>query len=105
MLKALPIQAPSSKLIPRWPFRSGRPRVIIRPVSVTIPAPVITPKIPNSGDLESSDGAAAARERACCAGPGRGTTSVEAAIWGLLLTPGADSCDHGKTGTQLGRKL
>src|SRR5262249_45149129 len=97
--------APSSKPIPRWPFRSGTPSVIIRPVSVTIPAPVITPKIPSSGDLESSDGADVAIARTSCAGPGRGSVVVEAAISGLSLALSADSCDHGKPGTQFGGKI
>src|SRR5271163_3274353 len=80
MLKALLIHAPSSKPIPRWPFRSASPSEIMRPVSVTIPAPMITPRIPSNGLFESSEGATAASPCATCSGGGKRTAEVAADI-------------------------
>jgi NAD(P)-dependent dehydrogenase (short-subunit alcohol dehydrogenase family) len=58
-LNALAIQAPSSKPIPTFPLRSAEPRDNRRPASVTIPAPMTTPRIPSSGLWDKSDGRAA----------------------------------------------
>ena len=58
-LNALAIQAPSSKPIPTFPLRSAKPRDNRRPASVTIPAPMTTPRIPSSGLWDKSDGRAA----------------------------------------------
>src|SRR5271163_2902345 len=104
-LNALPIQAPSSKLIPTWPFRSAVPKVIMRPASVTIPAPMITPRMPSSGLFERSAGPAATRACAICAEVGCGTTVVEAAIQYAPLLRGAHRGNNGEPGTQRGREV
>src|ERR1700756_2166139 len=97
--KAVPIHALSSYPNPWIPLKSGRPRVIMRLVSVTTPAPVTTPKIPSSGLVETSAGIAAAAARAISTAEGR-IVMVEAAI--CPRSPSrADSCDHRKAGTQL----
>src|SRR5580692_3999624 len=105
ILNALPIQAPSSKLIPTWPFRSAVPKVIMRPASVTIPAPMITPRMPSSGLFERSAGPAATKACAICAEVGCGTTVVEAAIQYAPLVRGAHRGNNGEPGTQRGREV
>src|SRR6202453_3786957 len=97
-LKALSSQAPSSKLMPTWPFKSARPRLSRRPARVTSPAPVTTPRIPRRGRVDTSDGIAAAAARAISSADGR-IVMVEAAI-DFRLSSGADSCYHRKSGTQ-----
>src|SRR5215831_362257 len=77
MLYALLIHAPSSKPNPKPPLRSARPSEIMRPVSVTTPAPMMTPRIPSSGLFESSLGIAAAADCAIRIG---GTAMVDEAI-------------------------
>src|SRR5258708_2389929 len=97
-LKALSSQAPSSKLMPTCPFKSARPRVSMRPVRVTSPAPMTTPRIPRRGLVETSDGMAAAAPRAMSAGVGR-TAMLEAVmIFRLLSRP--DGGDDRKSGAQ-----
>src|SRR5580698_11392292 len=97
-LKALSSQAPSSRLMPTWPFKSAMPRLSMRPARVTSPAPVTTPKIPRRGRVDTSDGIAAAAACAICIADGR-TVMVEASIDSWLLS-GADSCHHRKSWTQ-----
>jgi hypothetical protein len=58
------------------------PREIMRLVSVTIPAPVTTPRIPSSGLVEVSAGIAAATARAISTAVGR-SVLLEAAIYVL----------------------
>src|ERR1700722_153968 len=97
-LKALSSQAPSSKLMPTWPFKSARPRLSMRPARVTSPAPVTTPRIPRRGRVDTSDGIAAAAACAISSADGR-IVMVEAAI-DFRLSSGADRCYHRKPGTQ-----
>ena len=52
----------------------------MRPVSVTMPAPIMTPRIPSRGLFERSAGIAPAVACAICIGVGRGTAIVDAAI-------------------------
>src|SRR5579864_8190627 len=101
-LKALSNQAPLSKLMPTWPFKSARPRVSMRPARVTSPAPVTTPKIPSRGRVDTSAGMAAAVARAISTADGR-TAMLEAAICSTSPSR-ADSCDHRKSGTQFRRE-
>src|SRR5271156_6758019 len=101
-LKALSSQAPSSTLMPTWPLKSAMPRLSRRPARVTRPAPVMTPRMPSRGRVETSDGIAAAAPRAICNADGR-IGIVEAAI-GCRLLFGADGRHDGKPGAQLGRK-
>src|SRR5258706_15319534 len=101
-LKALSSQAPSSKLMPTCPFKSARPRLSIRPVRVTSPAPMTTPRIPSRGLVETSDGMAAAAPRAISIAVGR-TTMLEAVIL-FRLPPGPDGCNHRESGAQLAGK-
>ncbi len=61
-LKALEIQAPSSNPTPTFPFKSAKPNVSNRPVTVTIPAPSTTPRIPSSGLCDKSIGRVAVTE-------------------------------------------
>src|SRR5215470_14439058 len=77
MLKALLIHEPSSKPNPRLPLRSARPSEIMRPVRVTTPAPMMTPRIPSKGLFEISLGIAAA---VACAIRMGGTAMVDEAI-------------------------
>src|ERR1700751_2244583 len=70
----------------------------MRPVSVTTPAPVTTPRIPSSGLVETSAGIAAAVARAISTADGR-IVMVEAAICSSSSSR-ADSCNHRKAGTQ-----
>src|SRR5262245_43934030 len=76
------IQAPSSTPRPTVPLRSARPSVIIRPVSVTIPAPRTTPRIPITGRFESSDGSPPAIVLAICAFVGGASEPATVAIGG-----------------------
>src|SRR5260370_16672560 len=92
-------EATWSKLIPTWPLRTARPSEIIRPVSVTIPAPMITPKIPSNGLFESSAGTACASPRAICCGVNC-ATAAEAPIARSPLTPCAHGGDDGEPRTQ-----
>src|SRR3984957_19990249 len=101
-LKALSSHAPLSKLMPTCPFKSARPRLSMRPARVTSPAPVTTPRMPRRGRVDTSDGIAAAAACAISSSDGR-TVMVEAAIFPVTdfrLLSGADSCYHGKSGTQ-----
>src|SRR6266849_4005604 len=68
------------------------PREIMRLVSVTIPAPKTTPRIPSSGWAETSTGTAAPTARAMSIGDGR-TVTLEAAIL-FRLPPGPDDRCH-----------
>src|SRR5258708_4171190 len=79
------------------------PREIMRLVSVTIPAPVTTPRIPSSGLLETSAGTAAPTARAMSIGDGR-TAMLEAAIL-FRLPPRPDGCNHRESGAQFGGKV
>src|ERR1700733_3038187 len=97
-LKALSSQAPSRKLMPTCPFKSARPRLSIRPVRVTSPAPVTTPRIPSKGRVDTSDGIAAAAARAISTADGR-IVMVEAAM-DFRLSSGTDSRYDRKSGTQ-----
>src|ERR1700733_6029783 len=99
-LKALSSQAPSSKLMPTWPFKSARPRLSMRPARVTSPAPVTPPRIPSKGRVDTSDGIAAAAARAISTADGR-IVMVEAAI-DFWLSSGVNSCYDRKSGTQPG---
>jgi len=74
----------------------------MRLVRVTTPAPVTTPRIPNSGLVETSAGIAAAAARAICIGDGR-TAMIEAAIGSSSLS-GAHSCNDRNPGTQFRRE-
>src|SRR5271157_824199 len=69
----------------------------MRPVRVTSPAPMMTPRIPNKGLVETSEGIAAAASSACWAGVGGRVTTVEAAI----LMPRTDSSGDRKARAQL----
>src|SRR5580704_18629961 len=101
MLKALPIQAPSSKPMPRLPLRSAVPRVSRRPARVTIPAPMTTPKIPINGLCEISDGKTPAMALATCTGVGGCRTAAWEAIVILRLLSRSDGGGDGKPRTQL----
>src|SRR4051812_16410626 len=85
--------------MPTWPLKSASPRPSMRPVSVTSPAPVITPRIPSRGRVDTSDGMAAAAARAMSIADGR-TVMFEAAI-GFRSLSRADGCNYGESGTQL----
>src|SRR5882724_7748295 len=100
--KAVPIHALSSYPNPWRPLKSGMPREIILLVSVTIPAPTTTPRIPSSGLLETSAGTAAPTARAMSIGDGR-TVTLEAAIL-FQLPPRPDGCNHRESGTQISGK-
>ena len=65
------------------------PSVSIRPVSVTIPAPITTPNIPTTGDCESSAGKTPAMARAICAllGAGNVLGCVAMGALGFLVCP------------------
>src|SRR6202035_504787 len=78
------------------------PREIIRLASVTTPAPVTTPRIPNSGLVETSAGIAAAAVRAISIGDGR-TVMLEATIL-FRLPARPDGCNYRESGTQFGGK-
>src|SRR5882724_3768369 len=95
-LKALPIQAPSSKEKPRCPRRSATPSVSKRPARVTIPAPMTTPRIPNSGLWERSTGSAAAN----AAMPEFGVLGIAVSA-ALILPSRAHGGDHGEPGAEL----
>src|SRR5262249_124148 len=86
---------------PTVPLRSACPRVIIRPVSVTIPAPRTTPTIPSRGLLDSSAGIPPAIALAICTFVGG--TSVPAAV--AIRNSASVFCTHasgaGKRGPQL----
>src|SRR6266481_2585845 len=97
--KAVAIHALSSYPNPWRPLKSGRPREIMRLVSVTTPAPVTTARIPSSGLVETSAGIAAAAARAISTADGR-SVMLEAAI-GSRSPSRTDSCNHRKSGTQL----
>src|SRR5262245_54371302 len=84
--------------MPTWPLKSARPRVSMRPVRVTSPAPVTTPRIPNRGRVETSDGMAAAVARAMSTADGR-TVMLEAAIR-CRLPSRPNGRDHGESGTK-----
>src|SRR5580704_4999211 len=84
--------------MPTCPLKSARPRVSMRPVRVTSPAPRTTPRMPIRGRVETSDGMAAAAARAMSAGVGR-TAMLEAAMI-LRLLPRPDSGNHGKSGAK-----
>src|SRR5579862_4012366 len=101
-LYALSSQAPSSKLMPTCPFKSVRPKLSIRPVRVTSPAPMTTPRIPRRGLGETSEGMAAAAPRAISIGDGR-TIALEAAIL-VRLPPRPDGCNNGESGAEVGSK-
>src|SRR5271166_6783805 len=73
----------------------------MRPVSVTSPAPMRTPSIPNRGRVEMSVGIAIPVARAICAGVGGRDTTVAAAM--LFSRP--DSSGHRKAWTQLGSEF
>src|SRR5216683_2738527 len=100
--KAVLIHALSSNPNPWRPLKSGKPREIIRLVSVTTPAPVTTPRIPSSGLAEISAGIAAAAVRAISTADGR-TVMLESAICSSSPSR-AHSCDHGYSGTQFHRE-
>src|SRR5260370_16837415 len=102
-LNELEIQAPSSNPIPTFPFRSAKPNVSNRPVTVTIPAPSTTPRIPSSGLWDKSignvaapgDGAAGGR----FAGNGMDVALISLSIMFLLLLLthryySTDTCSH-----------
>src|SRR4029077_8058653 len=74
------------------------PRLSMRPVRVTSPAPRTTPRMPIRGRVETSDGIAAAAARAMFAGVGR-TAVLEAAII-FRLPSRPDSGNDGKSGAQ-----
>src|SRR6202142_65027 len=100
--KAVLIHALSSYPNPWRPLKSEMPREIMRLVSVTTPAPVTTPRIPNSGLVETSAGIAAAVARAMSIGDGR-TVILEAAICSRSLSR-ADGCNHRESGPQFRRE-
>src|SRR5260370_21987365 len=83
-LKALEIQAPSSNPIPTFPFRSAKPNVSNRPVTVTIPAPSTTPRIPSSGLWDRSIGNVAAPGDGAAGGRFAGN-GMDVALMSLLL--------------------
>src|SRR5690242_4545256 len=80
------------------PRKSGMPREIMRLVSVTMPAPKTTPRIPSSGRAETSAGTAAPTARTISIGDGR-TVRLEAAIL-FRLPPGPDGCCHRESRAQ-----
>ena len=88
-LKALEIQAPSSNPMPTFPFKSAKPNVSNRPVTVTIPAPSTTPRIPSSGLCDKSIGKVAAAEDGTAggrfAGNGMDVALISLSIMFLLL--------------------
>src|SRR5215472_6383463 len=84
------------------PFRSGVPSVSMRPVRVTMPAPITTPMIPSNGLLERSAGIAPEMRSAICRFIGKGRTPVEDAMAdSSILRPDAD--DNGKARAQAAR--
>src|SRR5260370_37058719 len=83
-LNELEIQAPSSNPIPTFPFRSAKPNVSNRPVTVTIPAPSTTPRIPSSGLWDKSIGNVAAPGDAAAGGRFAGN-GMDVALMSLLL--------------------
>src|SRR5208282_1209029 len=85
--------------MPTWPFRSASPIVSMRPVSVTRPAPMRTPIIPNRGRVEISEGMALAVARATSSGvSGRVVIVVAAMMTGLSSR--ADRGGYRKTRSQ-----
>src|SRR5271156_1761488 len=86
--------------MPTWPFKSASPIVSMRPVSVTRPAPIRTPIIPNRDWVEISEGMAVAVACANSSGVGGRVVIVVAAMMYRLLSR-ADSGNYGKTGSQL----
>src|SRR5271155_4836257 len=87
--------------MPRLPFRSAVPSVSMRPVSVTIPAPMTTPKIPSSGLCESSDGKPAAIALAICDFVGECSTAICVDIFAVPLVRRSYRGGHRESGTQL----
>src|SRR5271157_2902826 len=99
--KAVPIHAASSNPNPWWPLKSGIPSEIMRLVSVTVPAPIRTPRIPSRGLFDSSEGRTLeATNFASCSGVGTGVTLVVLDIV-CLLSPRADSHDDREARAQL----
>src|ERR1700758_5602058 len=86
--------------MPTWPFRSASPSDSMRPVSVTSPAPMTTPRIPNRGRVETSDGSAAAVAWAITSGGG-GRVVIAAAAMMLRLASRANCGNDRKTWPQV----
>src|SRR5277367_14766 len=84
-----------------WPFRSASPSESMRAVSVTSPAPMTTPRIPNRGRVETSDGITAAVAWAITSGVG-GRVVIVAAAMILQLAFGTDRGNYRKTWSQVG---
>src|SRR5271157_5167841 len=99
--KAVPIHAASSNPNPWWPLKSGIPSEIMRLVSVTVPAPIRTPRIPSRGLFDRSEGRTLeATNSASCSSVGTGVTLVVLDIV-CLLSPRADSHDDREARAQL----
>src|SRR5271165_4123642 len=87
--------------MPTCPLRSASPMVSMRPVSVTNPAPMMTPMIANRDRVGSSEGIAAAVARANSTGvSGRVVIAVAAMM--LRLSFRVDGGNYRKTRPQLG---
>src|SRR3974390_1940328 len=71
----------------------------MRPVSVTMPAPMITPKMPSNGLLDNSDGTTRAVACAICCGGGRVKVLVGVVI-GCSSARSAYRCDNRKPRAQ-----
>src|ERR1700751_5776687 len=90
--------------MPRWPLKSAIPNESMRPVSVTSPAPTMTPRIPNKGRVESSEGIAAAVARAISGGVG-GRVVIAGAAMNAPLSSCANCGNYGKTRSQFGGQI
>src|SRR5271166_583857 len=87
--------------MPTWPLRSARPIVSMRPVSVTSPAPMMTPIMPNKDRVVTSEGIAVAV--ACASSIGvSGRVVIAVAAMMLRLSSRADCGDYGQAWTQCG---
>src|SRR4030095_5331577 len=87
--------------MPTLRLRSARPRVIMRPVSVTIPAPSTTPRIPTRGRFESSEGIPPATFLAICTFVGGASAPAAVAITNSALVFCTHGCRYRKSRTQL----
>src|SRR5208283_890996 len=85
--------------MPTWPLRSASPIVSMRPVSVTSPAPIMTPIIAKKDRGVISEGIAVAVACANSSGVG-GRVVIAVAAMMLRLSSGADCGNYGKSWSQ-----